>query len=67
VLVGGTHLAQRWQDDGSINLYCLPDETRGFFAEAGVNNSKEQAMVLRSFSDSEALTDYGHGVQRPEP
>jgi hypothetical protein len=63
VLVGGTYLAQRWQDDGSINLYYLPGESRGLFAKVGVDNSKEQAVVLRSFSDSEPLEDYAHGVR----
>jgi hypothetical protein len=37
----------------------------GFFVEVGIDDGRGQAVVLRSFSDSEALADYAHGVRLP--
>ena len=36
VLKHGTYLAQRWEDEGGVNLYHLADEGRGFLVEVGV-------------------------------
>lgn len=59
----GTYLAQRWDDERGVNLYHCAGEGRGFFVEVGIDDGREQAVVLRSFSDSEALADYVHGVR----
>ncbi|RZJ90611.1 MAG: hypothetical protein EOO60_08770 [Hymenobacter sp.] len=66
VLMRGTFLAQRWEDDGGVNLYHCADEGRGFFAEVGLDDGRGQAVVLRSFSSSVPLEDYAHGVWLPE-
>jgi hypothetical protein len=66
VLKHGTYLAQRWEDEGGVNLHYLPDEGRGFFVEVGVDESQQRAVVLRSFSSSVPLEDYAHGVRLPE-
>jgi hypothetical protein len=66
VLKHGTYLAQRWEDDGGVNLYYLPDEGRGFFVEVGVDDDQQRAVVLRSFISSVPLEDYAHGVRLPE-
>ena len=66
VLDRGTYLAQRWEDQGGVNLYHLPDEGRGFFAEIGVDETDERFVVLRSFSSTVPLEDYTHGVRLPE-
>lgn len=66
VLTYGTYLAQRWEAEGGINLYHLPSEGRGFFAEVGYDACKHGAIVLRSFSDSEPLADYAHWVRLPK-
>ncbi|MGI4862588.1 MAG: hypothetical protein ACRYFZ_01605 [Janthinobacterium lividum] len=61
----GTYLAQRWHGISIVNLYHLPDGRRGFFAETGLDELKDCFVVLRSFSDSEALADYAQGVRLP--
>jgi hypothetical protein len=66
VLERGTFLAQRWEDEGGVNLYYLPDAGRGFFVEVGYDERKQQAIVLRSFVSSEPLEDYSHYVRLPE-
>jgi hypothetical protein len=66
VLKHGTYLAQRWDDESGVNLYHCAGDGRGFFVEVGIDDGKGQAVVLRSFSDSEALADYAHEVQLPE-
>lgn len=65
VLRWGTYLAQRWENEGGVNLYHCAGDGRGFFVEVGVDDGRGQAVVLRSFSDSEALEDYAHGVRLP--
>lgn len=49
-----------------MNLYHCPDDGRGFFVEVGIDDGRGQAVVLRSFIDSEALEDYEHGIQLPD-
>lgn len=66
VLDQGTYLAQRWEEQGGVNLYHLPDEGHGFFAEIGVGEADERFVVLRSFSSAVPLEDYPHGVRLPE-
>jgi hypothetical protein len=66
VLSKGTYLARRCEQDRAIALYYLPDGRRGFFVEVGVDKEKKKATVLRSFSSSEPLEDYTHGVRLPE-
>jgi hypothetical protein len=66
VLNHGTYLAQRWEDEGGVNLYHLPDEGCGFFVEVGVDDGKGQAVVLRSFSSSDLLEDYACYMQIPD-
>jgi hypothetical protein len=66
VLRHGTYLAQRWDEDGGVNLYHCANGGRGFFVEVGVDDGQGQAVVLRSFVSSGPLEDYGHGVQLPE-
>lgn len=65
VLAEGTFLAQRWHAGVGVNLYYLPNESRGFFAEVGIDEQQDCFAVLRSFSSSEALTDYVQGMQLP--
>lgn len=65
-LMQGTYLAQRWKTGSRITLYHLSDGRRGFFVEVGIEESKGQAVVLRSFSSSVPLADYAHGVRLPE-
>jgi hypothetical protein len=52
VLKHGTYLAQRWEEEGGVNLYHCADEGRGFFVEVGYDDSQQAAMVLRSFNSS---------------
>lgn len=66
VLRHGTYLAQRWEDEGGVNLYHVVDEGRGFFVEVGVDDGRGQAIVLRSFVSSVPLEDYAGYVQLPE-
>ncbi|TDN39264.1 hypothetical protein E4631_15670 [Hymenobacter sp. UV11] len=66
VLKYGTFLAQRWETEGGVNLYHLPNEGRGLFVEVGYEEYEQRAVVLRSFSSSVPLEDYGHGVQLPK-
>ena len=66
VLTEGTYLAQRWEDEGGVNLYHLPDAGRGFFAEIAIEQEQQRFLVLRSFSSSIPLEDYAHYVQLPE-
>ncbi|RZJ95332.1 MAG: hypothetical protein EOO60_00750 [Hymenobacter sp.] len=65
-LTNGTFLARRWQYITVTSLYFLPNGGRGFFAEVGLDEAQDCFVVLRSFSDSEALADYAHYVQLPE-
>lgn len=66
VLKHGTYLAQRWEEDGGINLYHCAGDGRGFFVEVGYDACKQGAMVLRSFSSSDPLEHYAHWVRLPE-
>lgn len=66
VLKHGTYLAQRWDDESGVNLYHCTDEGRGFFVEVGIDNSKGQAVVLRSFVNSMPLEDYAYGLRLPD-
>jgi hypothetical protein len=66
VLKHGTYLAQRWDEDGGVNLYHCVDEGRGFFVEVSVDYGQEQPVVLRSFVSSVPLEDYSHEVRLPE-
>jgi hypothetical protein len=60
-------LAQRWDDESGVNhLYHCAGDGRGFFVEVGIEDGRGQAVVLRSFIDSEALADYAYWVQLPE-
>lgn len=66
VLTEGTYLTRRWEEEGSLNLYYVPNEHRGFFVEVGYDAYQRGAFVLRSFSDSETLAAYAQGVQLPQ-
>lgn len=66
VLTEGTYLAQRWEDEGGVNLYHLPDAGRGFFVEVVMEQEQQRFVILRSFSSSIPLADYAHYVQLPE-
>ena len=66
VLHPGTCLAQRWDEESGVNLYHCAGDGRGFFVEVGIDDGRGQAVVLRSFIDSEALEDYAHVVRLPE-
>jgi hypothetical protein len=66
VLTAGTYLAQRWDDEGVINLYHCVDEARGFFVEVGYDEATLETRVLRSFDSSVPLEDYAHGVRLPD-
>ena len=35
IFQSGTFLANRWEQDGAVNLYRLADEGRSFFMEVG--------------------------------
>lgn len=65
VLTAGTYLAQRWEQQGGVNLYHCADEGRGFFVEVGYDEATLETQVLRSFSSSVPLQDYTHRVQLP--
>ncbi|MGI4742443.1 MAG: hypothetical protein ACRYG7_45375 [Janthinobacterium lividum] len=65
-LLDGVYLAKRWEEKAVIKLYYLPDKGRGFFAEVGPNEGQDCFVVLRSFSDSEALAEYAQRVRLPE-
>lgn len=60
-----TLLAWRWEGTIPTALHYLPDTGRGFFVELGVDAEQTHFMVLGSFSESEALEDYAHGVRLP--
>jgi hypothetical protein len=66
VLKHGTFLARRWEDEGGINLYYLPDGVRGFFIEIGYDAQDGRAAVLRSFVSSVPLEAYAHWVRLPK-
>jgi hypothetical protein len=67
VLAVGTYMALRWEGAGAgvVHLYSVPNGKLGFFAEVGIAALKDGIVVLRTFSDSQALTDYAHGVPLP--
>ena len=65
VIHHGTFLANRWDDESAVNLYHCAGDGRGFFVEVGIDDGRGQAVVLRSFSDSEALEDYTYRVRLP--
>lgn len=66
VLHHGIFLANRWDDESGVNLYYCAGDGRGFFVEVGIDDGRGQAVVLRSFSDSQALADYAQGVRLPD-
>jgi hypothetical protein len=67
VLAKATYLAQRWDEEiGGVNLYYLPDQGRGFFAEIGIDEEQDCFAVLNSFSSSRPLEEYAQEVQLPE-
>lgn len=66
MLQHSTYLAQRWEDEGGVNLYYLAAEGRDFFGEVGVDEKKELPVVLRSISSAVPLQDYAHYVRRLE-
>jgi hypothetical protein len=65
VIHHGTFLANRWEQESGVNLYHCAGDGRGFFVEVGIDDGRGQAIVLRSFIDSEPLEDYAHRVQLP--
>lgn len=65
VLTAGTYLAQRWKQQGGVNLYHLSGEGSGFFAEVGYNKTTLETSVLGSFSSSGPLEEYTRGVRLP--
>lgn len=65
ILIAGTYLAQRWEQQGGINFYYLSGEGCGFFAEVGYNKATLETMVLCSFSSSVPLEEYAYGVRLP--
>jgi hypothetical protein len=65
VLMRGTYLAYRWENEEQVRLFYLRDGVRGFFVEPGQDAEQPCAVVVRSFSDSETLADYVHGVRLP--
>lgn len=44
-----------------MNLYHLPDEGRGFFAEVGYDACQHGAIILRIFSSLGLLENYAQG------
>lgn len=64
VLQHGTYLAQRWEKM-AVNLYHCTDEERGFFMKVGLDEGREQAVLLRSFVSAVPLQDYSHYVRLP--
>jgi hypothetical protein len=65
VLSKGTYLTQCHEQEEAIALYYLPDGGRGFFAEVGVDKAQQKARVVCTFSSSEPLEKYAHGVRLP--
>ena len=66
VLTHGTYLAQCWEAEGGVNLYHLPDEDRGFFAEVGYDACQHGAVVLSGFSSKGPLETYACWIRLPE-
>ena len=66
VLKWGTFLANRWEQEGGVNLYHCAGDGRGFFIEVGVDGGRGQAVVLRSFGEAGPLEDYAHSIQLPD-
>jgi hypothetical protein len=64
-LCEGTYLARRWEEEGAIALYYLPNGGRGFFVEVGYDAYQQGGFVLRSFSSNVPLEEYTHGVRLP--
>lgn len=60
----GTFLANRWEQEGGVNLYHLADEGRGFFVEVGIDE-EQRPVLLRSFVSAEPLADFVLGVTLP--
>jgi hypothetical protein len=66
VLMEGTYLAQRWDEEvGSVSLYYLCDEGRGFFVEIAIDDAQDRFAVLRSFRSSGPLDEYAQRVRLP--
>jgi hypothetical protein len=59
VLVEGTYLTQRWEEErGILNLYYLPNQGPGFFAEVSIDGVQDCFVVVHSFSSSAELEAY---------
>lgn len=66
VLMKGTYLAQRWDEEvGGVNLYYLSDGGRGFFVEVAYDDDQARFVVLRSFNSSVPLEDYAQRMRLP--
>jgi hypothetical protein len=66
VLAHGHYLAQRCEQGSRMNLYYLPNQYCGFFAEIGIDEEQEEFRVLRSFRHSALLEAYVSGLQLPD-
>ena len=66
VITAGIYLAQRCVNERGVNLYHLPDEGHGFFAEVGYDATIQEAVVLRSFVSSGPLEDYASYIHLPK-
>ena len=60
VLMRGTYLAQRQDEQGPLILYYIPTEGKGFFVELRVDTDQTYFFVRRSFVSSVLLEDYSH-------
>lgn len=63
VLLRGTYLAWRREEQAQLMLYHLPDGGRGFFVELGVDEEQDCFVLLRSFSSLEPLGDYARDIK----
>jgi hypothetical protein len=66
VLAHGHYLAQRCEEKSRMNLYYLPNQYCGFFAEIELDEEQDEIIVLRSFRDSALLEAYVLGLQLPQ-
>jgi hypothetical protein len=41
-----------------MNLYYLPDDSRGFLVEVGIDEEQDCFVVLRSFTSAQPLEEY---------
>jgi len=49
MVLEGACLAQRWETEGRVNLYYLPDKARGFFVEVGIEDEADSLVEAKQY------------------